>query len=92
MPNQKETAAATRATRAPTPPKESPGTITGYHVETDLTGKTNITLSLRKGGTVPLKNLDPIKALLYLELLRASGPRIHAIWDPKSKMLNWRKG
>ena len=89
MPTQKST--AKRFTRKPPPPDMSPKTVTGYHVETNLTGKTQITLTLRKGGTVPLVNLDPTKALLYLDLLRNSGLRTHAIFDPKSKTLDWRQ-
>ncbi len=77
-------------TRAPPPQEEVPATVTGYHVETDLDGTTHITLELRKGGTVPLHDLDPVKALLYLELLRHSGPRIHAIWTPSKNRLQWR--
>ena len=68
----------------------APGTITGYHVETDLHGKTAITLTLRKGGIVPLEDLEPVVALLYLTLLQRSGPRLHAIWKPESKTLDWR--
>ena len=69
----------------------SSGTVTGYHVETDLHGKTTITLPLRKGGVVPLEDLEPHVALLYLDLLRNSGPRLHAIWKPETKTLDWRK-
>lgn len=89
MPTQKR--AAKQPTRKLPPPDMSPKSVTGYHVETNLSGQTQITLTLRKGGTVALVDLDPMNALLYLDLLRNSGPRIHAIFDPKSRTLNWRK-
>ena len=77
-------------TREPLPQSDAPRTVTGYHVETDLDGTTHITLELRKGGTLSLHDLDPLQALLYLDLLRNSGPRIHAIWTPSRNRLQWR--
>jgi hypothetical protein len=90
MSNESKIKETERRTRALLPEEKVPKTVTGYHVETDLEGRTDITLTLRKGGTLSLNDLDPMRALLFLDLLRTSGPQVLAIWDPGSNRLKWR--